>query len=56
MKNAHWKIQTPIGPYWIQYCLPNNTTLLVMVEKFNPNPVLVNINKQIFYKTSDVAS
>jgi hypothetical protein len=33
------------GPYWIQYYLPNNTALLVTVEKFDPNPILVNINK-----------
>jgi hypothetical protein len=29
----------------IQYCLPNNTSLLVVVDKFDPNPILVNINK-----------
>jgi hypothetical protein len=33
------------GPYWIQYCLPNHIILLVTVDKFDPNPVLVNINK-----------
>jgi hypothetical protein len=35
----HW-----FGPYKIQYCLPNNITLLVAIDKFDPNPVLVNIN------------
>jgi len=29
----------------IQYCLPNNITLLVIINKFDPNPILVNINK-----------
>ncbi len=36
----HW-----FGPYRIQYCLSNNTTFLVIVHKFDPNPILVNINK-----------
>jgi hypothetical protein len=38
------------GPYKIQYCLPNNTVLLVTIDKFDPNPVLVNINKLKSYK------
>jgi hypothetical protein len=29
----------------IQYCLPNNITLIVIVDKFDPNPILMNINK-----------
>jgi hypothetical protein len=33
------------GPYKIQYCLHNNTTLMVTFEYFDPNPILVNINK-----------
>jgi hypothetical protein len=33
------------GPYKFQYCLPNNTMLLVIIDKFDPNPILVNINK-----------
>ena len=33
------------GPYRVQYLLPNNTVLLVTVEKFDPDPVIVNINK-----------
>ncbi len=39
----------------IQYSLPNNITLLVTVNKFDPNPILVNINKlktQWFQDTS----
>jgi hypothetical protein len=35
----------PFGPYRIQYCLPNNIALLVIVDKFGPIPILVNINK-----------
>jgi hypothetical protein len=30
---------------WIQYCLLNNTALLVTIDKFDPNLVLVKINK-----------
>jgi hypothetical protein len=33
------------GPYKIQYCLLNNTTLLMIIDKFDRNPILVNINK-----------
>jgi hypothetical protein len=33
------------GMYKIKYCLPNNTVLLVNVDKFELDPTLVNINK-----------
>jgi hypothetical protein len=33
------------GPYIIQYVLPNNIMLLVTIEKFETNHVLVNVNK-----------
>jgi len=33
------------GPYRVQYLLPNNTALLVTEAHFEPNPILVNINK-----------
>jgi len=33
------------GLYKIQYCLPNNIIPLVNIDKFEPNPILVNINK-----------
>jgi hypothetical protein len=33
------------NPYKIQYCLSNNIILLVNIDKFEPNPILVNINK-----------
>jgi hypothetical protein len=33
------------GPYRIQYYLPKNIILLVIVENFDFNLVLVNINK-----------
>jgi len=36
--------------YIVQYVLPNNTTLLVTIEKFKTNPVLVNVNKLKSYK------
>ena len=33
------------GPYRVQYRLPNNTALLVTEAHFEPNPIVVNINK-----------
>jgi hypothetical protein len=38
------------GPCKIQYVLPNNTMLLVTIEKFETNPMLVNVNKFKPYK------
>jgi hypothetical protein len=38
------------GPYKVQYVLPNNTMLLVTIEKFETNLVLVNVNKLKPYK------
>ena len=38
------------GPYRVQYLLPNNTVLLVTVDKFDPDPVIVNINKLKTYR------
>jgi hypothetical protein len=29
----------------IQYCLLNNITFILIRDKFDPNPILVNINK-----------
>jgi hypothetical protein len=37
-------------PYIIQYVLQNNITLLVTIEKFETNLVLVNVNKFKPYK------
>jgi hypothetical protein len=37
-------------PYRIQYMLPNNTMLLVTIEKFEAKPMLVNVNKLKPYK------
>jgi hypothetical protein len=34
-----------VGLYKIQYVLPNNTMLLVTIERFETNPMLVNVNK-----------
>ncbi len=37
-------------PYKVQYVLPNNTLLLVRIENFETNPMLVNVNKLKPYK------
>ena len=34
----------------VQYLLPNNTILLVTVDKFDPDPVIVNISKLKTYR------
>lgn len=36
------------GLYKIQFCLPNNIVRLIIVDKFDPNLILVNVNKLIF--------
>jgi hypothetical protein len=33
------------GLYKIQFCLPNNIVRLIIVDKFDPNLILVNVNK-----------
>jgi len=33
------------GPFKVQYCFPNNIVLIVFVNNFEPNPVLVDVNK-----------
>ncbi len=33
------------GPFRVHYCLPNNIVIFVFVNNFEPNPILVNINK-----------
>jgi hypothetical protein len=33
------------GQYIIQYCLRNNIVLFVTIDRFDPNLILVNINK-----------
>jgi hypothetical protein len=38
------------GPYIVHYVLPNNIVLLVTIEKFKTNPMLVNVNKLKCYK------
>jgi hypothetical protein len=38
------------GPYKVQYVLSNNNVLLVTIEKFETNHVLVNVNKLKAYK------
>jgi hypothetical protein len=34
----------------VQYRLPNNTALLVIKANFEPNPIIVNINKLKSYQ------
>jgi len=41
------------GPYKIHYCLPNNTILLMTIDKFDPNPILVSINKLKPYRFAE---
>lgn len=41
------------GPYRVQYVLPNKMVLLVTLTNFEPNPMLVNINKLKSYKFID---
>ncbi len=41
------------GLFRVQYCLPNNTILLIFVNNFEPNPILVNVNKLNLYKYMD---
>ena len=38
------------GPYRVQYLRSNNTVLLVTVDKFDLDPVIVNINKLKTYR------
>jgi hypothetical protein len=33
------------GPFKVQYCLRNNIILIIYVNNFEPNPILVNVNK-----------
>jgi hypothetical protein len=39
----------------MHYYFPNNITLLVNIDKFEPNPILVNINKLKTYRYLDKA-
>ncbi len=41
------------GPFKVQYYLPNNIVLLVSINNFEPNPVLVNVNKLKPYRYVD---
>ncbi len=41
------------GLYKIQFCLPNNIVRLVIVDKFDPNLILVNVNKLKHYQFFD---
>jgi hypothetical protein len=41
------------GPFKVQYCLPHNTIIFVSINNFEPNPILVNVNKLKPYKYMD---
>jgi hypothetical protein len=41
------------GPYIVQFYLPNNIIFLVIMDKFDPNHILTNINKLKPYKFLD---
>jgi hypothetical protein len=41
------------GPFRVQYYLHNNIIFLVHVNNFEPNPILVNVNKLKPYKYVD---
>jgi hypothetical protein len=41
------------GPFRVQYCLPNNIVFLVFINNFEPNPILVNVNKLKPYRYVD---
>jgi hypothetical protein len=41
------------GPFRVQYSLPNNIDILISVIDFEPNPILVNVNKLKPYKYMD---
>jgi uncharacterized membrane protein len=34
-----------LGPFMVQYFLPNNLFIFVVVNNFEPNPILVDVNK-----------
>jgi hypothetical protein len=38
------------GPFRVQYCLPNLFIFLIFVNNFEPNIILVNVNKLKPYK------
>ncbi len=41
------------GPFRVQQCLPNNTNILIFINNFEPNPILVIVNKLKPYKYVD---
>jgi len=42
------------GLYKVWYCLLKNNVLLVTIDKFDPNPILVNMHKLKPYQVSNV--
>jgi hypothetical protein len=45
--------KTWFGPFKIQYFLPNNIVILISINNFEPNLVLVNVNKLKSYTYVD---
>jgi hypothetical protein len=41
------------GPFRIHYSLPNNIDILIFINNFEANPILVNVNKLKPYKYVD---
>jgi hypothetical protein len=41
------------GPFRVHYCLPNNIIIFISLNNFEPNMVLVNVNKLKPYKYVD---
>ncbi len=55
-KTHHGKFKRQrFKPYRIQYYLPNNIVFLVMVNKFDTHPILVNVNKLKPYQLSAIS-
>jgi hypothetical protein len=41
------------GPFKVHYYVPNNIVLLISVNNFEPNPILVNVNRLKLYTHVD---
>jgi hypothetical protein len=41
------------GPFRLEYCLSDNIVLFVSVNNFEPNPILLNVNKLNPYRYVD---
>ncbi len=51
-KNTSWQIKKRhFVPFKVHYCLLNNILILVFVNNFEPNPVLVRCNPNLGFAT-----